>query len=100
MQLVVITAPTSTPQEVTLCNGMQQAGLRRLHLRKPGWDARQAREFLSRLDRSTLQSVVLHDWHELAADFPVKVLCSPCLPRQYASPQQLILTIQKLLVTS
>ena len=100
MQLVVLTAPTNTPHEVTLCNDMQRAGLRRLHLRKPSWDARQARDFLSRLDRSTLQPVVLHDWHELAADFPVKVLCSSCLPRQYASPQQLVLTNQKLVATS
>ena len=73
MRLVVITAPTSTPHEANLCNRMNQAGLRQIHLRKPEWNTQQARDFLCSLDDSTVQSVVLHNWHELTAEFPVKV---------------------------
>ena len=73
MQLVVITSPTHTPHEVSLCNAMHRAGLQRLHVRKPEWGRKDACSFLSRLDQDTLGTVVLHDWHELAADFPVKV---------------------------
>ena len=73
MHLVVITSPTSMPHEIHLCNRMHQAGLKRLHLRKPDWDRADAYSFLSRLDQGTLRTVVLHDWHELATDFPVKV---------------------------
>ena len=73
MQLVVITSPTRTPNEVSLCKAMHRAGLQRLHVRKPQWGREDACSFLSRLDQATLETVVLHDWHELAADFPVKV---------------------------
>lgn len=73
MHLVVITSPTITPNEVALCNQMHQAGVRRLHLRKLDWQLADARSFLSRLDHRTIESVVLHDWHELAVDYPVKV---------------------------
>ena len=73
MQLVVITSPTSTPHEAVLCNQMCHAGLRRLHLRKPGWKRADASSFLSELDDRTVRSVVLHDWHELVTEFSVKV---------------------------
>ena len=52
---------------------MHQLGLPRLHLRKPAWSKSEAVAFLSRLDEGTLRSTVLHDWHELADEFPVKV---------------------------
>ena len=74
MQLIVITTPLKTPNEPQLCREMCQLGLPRLHLRKPGWNKSEAATFLSKLDEGTLRSVVLHDWHELADEFPVKVL--------------------------
>ena len=60
-----------------MCREMHQLGLPRLHLRKPGWSKADAVTFLSRLDEGTLRSVVLHDWHDLADEFPVKVRPSP-----------------------
>lgn len=89
MQLVVITSPTSTPHEAVLCNQMCHAGLRRLHLRKPGWKRADASSFLSELDDRTVRSVVLHDWHELVTEFSVKGLhyTEKSRPRPPLKPQ-------------
>ena len=74
MHLCVITAPHKVPNEAQLCNDMRKLGLTRLHLRKPGWTKLEAASFLSQLDTGTVDSVILHDWHDLAEEYPVKVL--------------------------
>lgn len=74
MQLVVVTSPNKTANEARLCMDMHKLGLSRLHLRKPGWSKSDAANFLSQLDASTLKSLVLHDWHDLAGRFSVKVV--------------------------
>lgn len=100
MQLIVITSPHSTPNEAHICREMHQLGLPRLHLRKPAWSKAEAVTFLARLDEGTLRSVVLHDWHELADEFPVKVrsslishslLSSACCPDQNVRRECIIL---------
>ena len=45
-----------------------------LTLTKATWSKSDAASFLSELDASTLRSLVLHDWHDLAGSFPVKVV--------------------------
>ena len=73
MQIALITSPSSVPGESALCNQFAAAGLNRLHLRKPSWNRVDAAKFLAQLEPRTLQTVVLHSWHELAADYAVKV---------------------------
>lgn len=73
MQLVLITSPHHVAGEAELCNNMAAIGLRRLHLRKPNWRRADAAAFLGKLEPATLQTIVLHSWHDLVSEFAVKV---------------------------
>lgn len=72
MHIALITSPNTVSGESVLCNKLCAAGLTRLHLRKPSWTRGDATRFLTQLEPKTLQTVVLHSWHELTADFAVK----------------------------
>jgi thiamine-phosphate pyrophosphorylase len=59
-RLVVITAPTALPDEVSLLTALLAAGLERLHLRKPGWPAGQVEKLIQALPPQFYTRLVLH----------------------------------------
>jgi thiamine-phosphate pyrophosphorylase len=58
--LIVITAPTALPDEPRLLTELLAAGLERLHLRKPGWSARQVEKLIQALPPPFWARLVLH----------------------------------------
>jgi thiamine-phosphate pyrophosphorylase len=66
--LIVITSPRDVPGEVQLLEGLLEAGLERLHLRKPGGSPE---ELLERLAPRWASRLVVHGDAELAARYGV-----------------------------
>jgi len=66
--LIVITSPRDIPGEVEMLKGLLEAGLERLHLRKPG---RSVEGLLARLAPRWGKRVVVHGDAELAARYGV-----------------------------
>ncbi len=62
--LAVITSPGEIPREAEYMEGLLEAGLERLHLRKPGWAVE---ELLERLAPRWKSRLVVHGSVELAA---------------------------------
>jgi|HubBroStandDraft_1064217.scaffolds.fasta_scaffold221024_2 thiamine monophosphate synthase len=62
--LAVITSPGEIPREAEYMEGLLEAGLERLHLRKPGWAVE---ELLERLAPRWKSRLVVHGSAELAA---------------------------------
>lgn len=68
-RLIVITLPHRLPHEEQLITALFEAGLERLHLRKPDY-SRQETEALIRLIPACYHDrLVLHDHHELVLDY-------------------------------
>lgn len=91
-QLFVITWPEFFPGETELLERLFEAGLARLHLRKPGSSRQELRTFLAALPAAYYPRIVLHDHFELIAEsFPAGRLGGlhlnrrhPLRPRGYA----------------
>jgi len=60
VRLVVITAPTALPEEPRLLTELLAAGLVRLHLRKPGWPAKELAKLIEALPAQFHARLVLH----------------------------------------
>ncbi len=75
MHLIVFTAPTLLPLESDLITSVLDRGLQTLHLRKPGLPARAVEGLLAPLSAAARAKLVLHDHHELAARWGLKVSC-------------------------
>lgn len=69
MMLVVITAPSFMEGETEAVAGLFDAGLERLHLRKPGASERELERFLGALPSEHLPKVVVHDCFSLKERF-------------------------------
>lgn len=76
-RLIVFTPPeAASAHEVGLANRLLTSRtLHCLHLRKPGAQRAEVRQYLSQLHPAVLPLVVLHAHHDLAAEFPIKVGC-------------------------
>ncbi|MFP6899750.1 MAG: thiamine phosphate synthase [Opitutales bacterium] len=70
-KLIVISSPNQKDQEVSLIQDLFDAGLWRLHLRKPNWSADQMRSLLSSLAEDYLSRIVVHRRRELMEEFPL-----------------------------
>ena len=74
MDLIVISAPEHVADEAQVINHLFEAGLTRLHLRKPGWDSEQLTQLLMQIDATHYPAISLHQHHELAGLFSIKRL--------------------------
>lgn len=71
LELVLISPPEMRPGEHEVLERLVKGGLRRFHLRKPGAARTEVQEYLARLSPAALGRVVLHEYHDLAAEWPV-----------------------------
>lgn len=69
MKLIVITRPDFFTGEVDLVNNLFDDGLERLHLRKPKATKEELAKWIEGIAPPFRQSIVLHDCHELAAEY-------------------------------
>lgn len=74
MELIVISAPERIADEAQVINHLFEAGLTRLHLRKPGWDIDQLTKLLMQIDAACYPAIALHQHHQLAESFGTKRL--------------------------
>ncbi len=66
-QLVVITTPACFDSEADILTQLFQAGMTRLHLRKPGSEEAEQEALISRIPAAFHRHIVLHDHFGLAA---------------------------------
>ncbi len=69
MELIVITPEQNVTGETELVNGMLEAGLTRLHIRKPNLSAGEYREYLYGIESRYHSRLVLHGAFELLREF-------------------------------
>ena len=68
-QLIVITTPTLFPDEGELITSLFNAGMERLHLRKPEAEADSLTQLLKQIPEEYYSQIVLHDHFEFATKF-------------------------------
>jgi len=77
MQLIVISSPEKVADEAAIINGLFQAGLSRLHLRKPGSNQQQLCTLLDGIDHAFYNRIALHQHHELGQAYGITRLHYP-----------------------
>lgn len=70
--LIVLTSEKEIGNEAMLINQLFDAGLDRLHLRKPTFSIDGYRGLLTEIDNKHYQKIMLHEHHELAVEFGLK----------------------------
>lgn len=73
MRLVLFTPPEAAPHEVQRLNAMFESGLQCVHVRKPTATAASLCSYLDAIKPQHLHKVVLHQHHQLAQEYPLKV---------------------------
>jgi len=86
MQLIVISDAKAIDGEAAIINELFNAGLSRLHLRKPGSNAQQICGLLNQVDTAFYSRIALHQHHELAQTYGIKRLHYTESARQQAMP--------------
>lgn len=71
MQLIVISGTEDIADEAAIINDLFQAGLLRLHLRKPGSTLQQVRVLLDGIDAAFYNRIALHQHHGLASEYGI-----------------------------
>ena len=74
MQLIVISNPEAIANEAGIINRLFEAGLTRLHLRKPGYSEQKMAALLKQIDEQFYHHIALHQYHETAQDFGIERL--------------------------
>lgn len=72
--MILITNPHSIPNETEIINALFEEGLEVLHLRKPGFDQVQMREFISKIDQRFHERIMIHSHYELLDSYNLKGL--------------------------
>lgn len=72
--MILITNPHSIPNETETINALFEEGLEVLHLRKPGFDQVQMREFISKIDQRFHARLMMHSHYELLDSYSLKGL--------------------------
>jgi thiamine-phosphate pyrophosphorylase len=72
--MIIITNPQSVPHETEIINALFEEGLEVLHLRKPGFDELQLREFILKIDRHFYSRIMIHSHYELLDLYALKGL--------------------------
>jgi thiamine-phosphate pyrophosphorylase len=68
MKLVVISPESDEPREQAVLAELFAAGLERYHVRKPQWSRRKLAAWLRKIPPAHRSRIVLHQFHELAAE--------------------------------
>jgi hypothetical protein len=71
--LIVITPPSSVPQEHTIVRTLFDQGLQRLHIRKPGWSDNAIERYVDGIS-AYRDRIVIHSTPQLTARLGVKVM--------------------------
>lgn len=66
-----MTSPTPIPLERETIKRIIKEGVYRLHLRRPKWSIDDTRAFLNDFTMEELNRIVLHDYHQLASEYPI-----------------------------
>lgn len=72
--LIVITPPSSHPDELRALEGMFAAGLQTLHVRKPGMSLNALRAYLAKVPARYHKRIVIHSHYRLLNEFGLKGL--------------------------
>ncbi len=70
MHLYLLTAPQTTENELPLVLHFLECGLHKLHIRKPGFDANDYRDYISAIPTAYHNRLVIHGAFELVQAFP------------------------------
>ena len=90
MELIVISDTDYVANEVEIINKLFEAGMRRFHLRKPGWDYKQLTGLLSQIDQTFHHDIAIHGHHEITGQFNLKRLHYTERNRFNTGPEKLI----------
>lgn len=70
--LIIITSPDFIPNESKLASALFAAGLKTLHVRKPGATKKDLKKFILEIPRKYHSRLVLHSHYSLAKEFNLK----------------------------
>src|SRR5438445_290616 len=71
-KLIIISSPTSIPNETGLIALLFKAGLKIFHLRKPGMSKSRMKKIISSLPKKYHSRIVIHSNHSLLNEFSLK----------------------------
>lgn len=69
--MIVITNPSAIANEISIIDSLFEEGLSLLHIRKPGLSEVETAKFIHQIKHEFRKNLVLHDHHEIAADFGI-----------------------------
>jgi thiamine-phosphate pyrophosphorylase len=72
--MILFTNSQQVPNETEIINALFEEGLEVLHLRKPGFDQVQMREFISKIDLRFHVRIMIHSHYELLDSYNLKGL--------------------------
>ena len=70
--LIVLTSEKPLTNEASWINDLFEAGLQRLHLRKPGFSIDGYRALLDQIEAKYYNRIMLHQYHELAQEYQLR----------------------------
>jgi thiamine-phosphate pyrophosphorylase len=70
--MIVITNPFAIANEISIIDSLFEEGLSLLHIRKPGLSEIEIAKFIHQIKHEYRENLVLHNHHEIAADFGIK----------------------------
>ncbi|SFW75876.1 thiamine-phosphate pyrophosphorylase [Sinomicrobium oceani] len=76
-ELVVITCPGISPDEIPAIIGMFEEGLQTLHLRKPGMNRAETIRFLDQIPETYHPGIALHQHYDITDDYTLKGIHLP-----------------------
>ncbi len=69
--MIVITNPSAIANEISIIDSLFEEGLSLLHIRKPGFSEVEMAKFIHQIKHEYRKNLVLHNHHEIAADFGI-----------------------------
>lgn len=69
--MIVITNPSAVADEISIIDSLFEEGLSLLHIRKPDFSEIETAKFIHQIKHQYRQNLVLHNHHEIAADFGI-----------------------------
>ena len=71
LNMIVITNPSATTNEIGIIDSLFEEGLSLLHIRKPDFSEVETAKFIHQIKHQYRKNLVLHNHHEIAADFGI-----------------------------
>jgi thiamine-phosphate pyrophosphorylase len=69
--MIVITNPSAATNEIGIIDSLFEEGLSLLHIRKPDFSELETAKFIHQIKHIYRKNLVLHNHHEIAADFGI-----------------------------